>query len=267
MKRRLCFFIALLMMSALCACAADDAANERVEYYVQSRYVRRNTGDVNVTRYSYDENWQPLYTENLLNGNFASAVEYIYSEDKTQLTMNYSSALYESYSTQQELDYDQQGRLIKAVLIENGEVAAVSEYFYDEAGREIKVVSTAPGGQETLLERSYDKDGKLLNYTVDTGFSVSRQDYVYDDEGRMTNGRYYQNGELQNLIEYSYEDNVRYGTVRDKEGNVLSTLKELLDAAGNVLEEERYEPDGELLSYSAYVYLGSDGSSSGSIPG
>lgn len=267
MKKLLCLVLALLMLPALCACAADKAeAKEYQQYYVMSRYVRQATGDVNVTEYSYDENWLPLYAETRLNGEFASSVEYVYSEDKSQLTMNYSSAVYEAYSTQQELDFDKNGRIVKASLIENGEAGAVSEYFYDEAGREIKVLSTAPGGYSSVIERTYDKNGNLLRYIADTGYSVSRQDYSYDAEGRLARIEYYQNDKLESKTEYSHEGNVRYGTTCDAEGKVIGRLMEVVDEAGNVLESERYGADGSLQSYSCIVYACADGSVSGKLP-
>ena len=263
-KSLLC--IVLLMAFSFCGCSAEEAApKEYVQYHVLSRYVRQSTGDVSVTEYEYDENWLPLHTETRLNGNFASAVEYVYSEDKTQLTMNYSSAIYEPYSTQQELAFDEQGRLIKATVLENGEAAAASEYFYDEAGREIKVISTSQG-YESVLERSYDEGGNLLCYTVDTGYSLTRQDHSYDDKGRLMRIEYYQNDKLESVTEYTNEDNVRYGSVYDENGTVVSKMMEVLDEAGNVRESERYAPDGSLLSYTCTVYGGSDGSVSGKLP-
>lgn len=267
MKKLLCLVLVLLMLPALCACGEGSAAaQEKQEYYVLSRYMRQPTGDVNVTEYDYDENWTLLRTETLLNGNFASAVEYVYSEDKSRLTMNYSSAVYEPYSTLQELTYDDKGQLIKAAVIENGELGAVSEYFYDESGREIKVVSSAPGGNKTVLERSYDGKGNLLCLMLDTGYALTREEYSYDDKGRLTRIEYYKNDELENISEYSNEDNVRYGTVCDVEGKVLSKLTEVLDAAGNVLESERCDALGNVQSYSCFVYACADGSTSGSLP-
>lgn len=266
MRKLFVVFFCLCIMLALCACSAQEAApQEYVEYHVLSRYMRQPSGDVSVTEYSYDENWLPLRTETRLNGEFASAVDYVYSEDKTQLTMNYSSAIYEPYSTRQELAFNEDGRIIKAAVIENGEVTAVSEYSYDEAGREIKVLSRTEG-YETVLERSYDEKGNLLCYTADTGYSVSRQDYSYDGKGRLLSIEYYQNDVLESVTKYSHEDNVRYGTVCDKDGNVQSKLMEVLDEAGNVLELERYSPSGDLQSYICTVYSASDGGVSGKLP-
>jgi len=267
MKKLTALVLSVLLLLALCACGAEESAKkEYVEYFVQSRYVLQPTGDVSVTEYSYDENWLPLYTETRLNGNFASAVEYVYSEDKSLLTMNYSSAVYEPYSTQQQLAYDAQGRIAKMDVIENGEIGAVSEYFYDEAGREIKIISSSPDGYRSVIEHSYDENGNLLCYTADTGYSLTRQDYSYDGKGRLTELKYYQNEKLESITQYSQEDNVRYGTICDEEGKVQGKLMEVLDEAGNVLESERYDAYGNVQSYSVTVYAGRDGSISGKLP-
>lgn len=271
MKRLSALILSLLLLAALCACGTEEAPQkEQLEYYVQSRYVLQPTGDVNVTQYSYDENWDILKTETLLNGNFASAVEYVYNEDKTQLTMNYSSAIYEPYSTHQELSYDAEGRLIKITVIENGETSATSEYYYDEVGREIKVVSTAPGGYKSVIEHSYDKNGNILSYTIsyiaDSATPQSRQEYAYDADNRVASVSYYRNDALESICSYSYEGNVRYGTVCDQDGKVVSKLMEVLDEAGNVLECERYDANGTVQSYTCTVYACSNGSVSGKLP-
>ena len=117
-----------------------------------------------------------------------------------------------------------------------------------------------------LIVGSYDENGKLLCYTVDTGHSQSRQDYSYDDAGRLTAVEYYQDDKLESIVSYSYEDNVRYGTVCDKDGKALSTLMEVLDEAGNVLESERYDAYGTMQSYTCTVYAGRDGGISGKLP-
>ena len=267
MKKPLCLALTLLVILSLCACGAKEpSTKEYVQYHVLSRYVLQSTGDVNVTEYSYDESWLPLGTETRLNGEFASSVEYVYSDDKTQLTMNYSSATYDAYSTQQKLVFDTQGRLIKASVLENGEVGAVSEYFYDAAGREVKVISTAPGNDRSELERRYDEEGKLLCFTVDTGYYTTREDYFYDEEGRLTSIEYYRNDKLESVSRYSHEDKLRYGTVFDAEGKVLGRLTEVLDEAGNVLECERFDALGNRQSYTVTVYAAADGSVSGKLP-
>ncbi len=261
MKKLSVLILLMLLVLCLCACGAE----EEVSYQVQTRYMRVETGDVNLTEYSYDEAGNPLSVYTTLNGNFASAVDYSYSEDFRHVTIDYSSAIYEPYSTELNREFDAEGRVVKASSYNNGELDAVSEYFYDSEGREIKLISQVQG-YTNVQERSYDKDGNLLWYNVDTGFSQSRQEYSYDKQGRMLSVDYYQNSEPAGRWECSYEGNVRSTLIYDSQGKLAGTLRSVLDEAGNVLEEERFAPDGSSLSYSAFVYIGSDGSISGKIP-
>ncbi len=261
MKKLSALIFTMLLSFVLCACGAE----EDVTYQVLARYMRVDTGDVNLTEYSYDDAGNILSSYTTLNGNFASAVDYSYSEDFSRVTMDYSSAIYEPHSTVQEREFDAEGRVIKSSAYDGGELTAVSEYFYDSQGREIKVISQLQG-YTNVLERTYDKAGNLLIYNVDTGFSQSRQEYAYDKQGRLLSVEYYQNSELTGCWECSYEDNVRSTLIYDSQGALASTLRSVLDEAGNVLQEERFAPDGSSQSYSTYVYIGSDGSISGEIP-
>lgn len=267
MKRIICFLLTLLLAFGLCACSAGDSVlQENAEYYILSRYVLQSTGDVNVSSYDYDENWDLMKTETLLNGNFASAVDYTYSEDKSRVTMDYSSAVYEPHSTEVQREFDAEGRIIKDESYENGALVSTSEYVYDAEDRVIKTLTSYPDGPTISMERSYDKNGKLICQNTDTGYSTSRQDYSYDAKGRLISERYYQNDVLQNYVEYTNEGSTRYGSVCDADGNVQSKLMEVLDEAGNVLESERRDVSGNVISYSCFVYACSDGRVSGELP-
>ena len=267
MKRIFSFLLTLLLAFGLCACSAGEAAQQKkVEYYILDRYVVQSTGDVNLSHYDYDEDWDLLKTETLLNGNFASAVDYTYSEDKSHVTMDYSSAVYEPHSTEVRREFDAEGRVIRDESHENGALVSTSEYVYDAEDRVIKTITSYPDGPTVSMERSYDEKGNLLCQSTDTGYATSRQEYSYDGKGRLTSERYYQKDVLQSYVEYTNEGNTRYGTVCDEDGNVQSKLTEVLDEAGNVLESERRDAAGDLVSRSCFVYAGSDGSVSGELP-
>ncbi len=261
MKKLYSLILAMLFAFASAGCAAE----EEISYQLLKRCTRVETGDVNLTEYNYDEAGNILSCYTTLNGSFASAVDYSYSEDFSRVTIDYSSAVYEPHSTVQEREFDDKGRVVKTCVYDDGELTAVSDCTYDAEGREIKLVSQNQG-YTSVLERTYDKAGNLLVYSVNTGFSQSRQEYTYDRQGRTLSVDYYQNGEPSGRWECSYEGNVRTTLIYDSQAKLSGTVRELLDEAGNVLEEERFAPDGRALSYSAYVYIGSDGSLSGELP-
>lgn len=262
MKRILAIFLPLLLLLSLTACGAK----EDVEYYVTRRYVQQPTGDINLMEYTYDDQWNILSTNIQLNGEFASAAEYTYSEDYTVVTMRTTSAIYDSATTEVHRTFDEDGNIIKALAYDNGELTTTAEYFYDEQGREVKVVNTAATGYVNTVEHIYDENGNLLTYIANTGYTVTRQEFTYDDQNRRISAEYYQNDQLTNRINYTYENNVQKGLYYDAAGTELRTTLAAFDEAGNLLTEEVYDILGTLQSRTCYAYIGTDGSTSSGIP-
>ena len=266
MKKLLCLVLSLLVLLMLCACGADKA-EEKTEYYKLKEYVCYDTGDVNLHENTYDGQWNLLSQQSFLNGEKASGVEYTYSEDYTQVTINYWSNLYEPDEMLVEREFDSEGRVVKAVSYSAGEYESTEEYTYDNQGNLLRVGITYHDGTEAVTENEYDEKGNLLSsgYSMGASYSI-RNEHSYDKHGRLGSTERFQNGQLTSRAEYSYEGNVRHGSSYDAEGNLLGKTESVLDEAGNCLEAKEYDLNGNMQRHTYTVYAGTDGSISGALP-
>ena len=262
MKKLTVLLLTLLMLISVTACGEQ----EKVDYHIATRKLEYNTGDVNLTEYTYDDQWNILSTRTLLNGEEASSAEYTYSEDLSIVTMHITSKLYDNTTSEGRRTFDENGNVLTAETYTDGKLTGISSYTYDEKGREISVVNTAPDSENvTKMERSYDENGNLLTYTIDTGYYVSRQEYTYDKQNRRLSRHDYQNDDLVSYIEYAWEGNVQSGTVYDAQETVQRKVVLTYDKAGNLLVEEYYDILDSLQSRTSYTYIGTDGSTSGTV--
>ena len=262
MRKLLAFFLSLLLTLPLAGCGEKDAA----EYFVTRRYILEADGDIQLTDYAYDENWNLLASTVLLNGEFVYDAAYSYSEDFTLVTITTRTASNDSGTTEVHRTFDENGNVRKALAYEDGDLTTETEYTYDAEGHEIKAVVTASPGYVNTVEHIFDKNGNLVAYLTDNGFTVSRQEFSYDRQNRRTGEASYQNGQLAERAEYTYENGVQKGIHYDASGKQLRTTFVTFDDASNPLTEEAFDLQGTLLSRTCYAYQGTDGSVSSGIP-
>lgn len=263
MKKWMAMLLSLALAFALSGCAEE----ETVEYYVTRRCVEYDTGDVNLIEYTYDDQWHILGSKTLLNGEFASAADYSYAENFTQVTMVTTSAIYDTDTTTVHYAYDEDGKMTRSITFyEEGTPAFTTEYFYDAQGRQVR---TAGIYHETDLktgtERVYDESGNLITYMQDNGFYTARQEYTYDRQNRVTGRKNYQSDALTGYAEYTWDGNVQTGTIYRADGTPGGKSISHYDEAGNLLIEEHYDLLGTLQSRTSCEYTGTDGSISSGI--
>ena len=231
----------LLVLACLSGCSQKDP----IKYYETRTYMESSSGDINRSENTYDENWNLLLQYRTLNGNFASQVEYEYSDDYTVLTTKTTSAIYESETSRITRRFDEKGQIIYSESYDGDRLVGISEITYDENGEKIYIKSTQPDS---------------------TGYYVSRYEYTYDKNNHRIREEYYWNEELRYYITFSWEGNV--GTAESFTADGTPTGIQILeyDDAGNLLCLEARDLLGTRLSYSCYEYVGTDGSVSSGIP-
>ena len=158
MRKLLAIFLSLLLTLPLSGCGEKDAA----EYFVTRRYILEADGDIQLTDYAYDENWNLLASTVLLNGEFVYDAAYSYSEDFTLVTITTRTASNDSGTTEVHRTFDENGNVNKALAYEDGDLTTETEYTYDAEGREIKAVVTASPGYVNTVEHIFDKNGNLV---------------------------------------------------------------------------------------------------------
>ena len=263
MKTRFSVVFSLLLLVSLCGCSQKEA----VRYYKTKSYTKQQTGDITISENTYDENWNPLLHYVTLNGNFASKVEYEYSEDYTVLTTKTTSAIYEPDTTTVIRTFDDKGQVIKAETYDGDRHISTTEYTYDENGEMTFIRSTQPESDVvTTLQRTFDDEGNLVTYIQDTGYYVGRYEYEYNRRNQRIREEYYRDDELVSRSDYVWEGNVGTGTHYKPDGTPSGKSLLEYDDFGNLLRLESLDANGNVLSMRCTEYTGTDGSVSSGIP-
>lgn len=263
MKKFAAFLLSLLLILSLTACAQK----EDIQYHLSKRQLTHETGDVNLTTYVYNKDWKPLYTETLLNGNFASRVDYAYSEDGTVVTQNFTSATSEPSSSEHHSIYNEDGLLVESSSYSDGKLLGTSYYTYDENGREIELTSNDPDGNLlSTITHTYDKNGNLISSSNHYGNHISRNDYTYNSKNQRLTTETRINDQLNSRVEYIWNKNSCYGTVYSPEGTPMFKTLTVQDDFGNILLEETYDVLGTFTSRTCYEYIGTNGKISSGFP-
>ena len=263
MKRLFAYILTILIMLTLGGCSEK----ENVEYYVTKTYIEHDTGDINLSEKTYDENWNLLSDYLTLNGNFASKVEYSYSEDFTVLTTTTTSAIYEPDSSKVIRTFDEKGQVIKAETYDGDRHISTTEYTYDENGEQFFAQTTQPENDIIItIQRIFDDKGNLLTYIQDTGFYVGRYEYAYNQKNQRIREEYYRDNEKMSYNEFTWKGNT--ATITSYTADGIPMGKSLLeyDDYGNQLRHESQDLSGNTLTLSCYEYIGTDGSISSGIP-
>lgn len=263
MKKYLTLWLSLVMVFCLFGCKDK----EKVEYYVTKTYLQQNTRDINFSEKTYDEHWNLLLDTMTLNGNFASKVEYEYSEDFTVLTAKTTSAIYEPDTSKVIRTFDDKGQVIQAETYDGDRQISTTEYTYDDNGEKILIRTTHPDSDMVItIERIFDDEGNLIRYIQDTGYYVGRYEYSYNNKNQRIREEYYRDDELLDYVVFVWEGNVGTGTNYNAEGTPLGKQILEYDDHGNLLRHETQRLSGDTMTISCYEYIGTDGSISGGIP-
>lgn len=263
MKKVFALTLALMLTVSIFGCSKKV----KVDYYETKAYIQHDTGDVNLTENTYDENWNLLKQYTTLNGNFASQVEYEYSEDYTELVTKTTSAIYESESSKVIRTFDEKGQVIKAETYNGDRHISTTEYTYDENGEKILVRSTQPGSDIVMtIQRILDDRGNLVTYKQDTGYYVSRKEYAYDKKDHRIREEHYRDDEMTSCCDFAWEGNTGTGTDYTADGKPSAIRILEYDDAGNLLRYEIRDLLGTRKRLTCYEYIGTDGSISSGIP-
>ena len=273
MKKLLSFIICSFFIIGLVGCNAvtnkesSDDIVDQVSYQVTKRYIEHNTGDINITDYTYDEEGNLLSTKLYLNDKFQSSVEYDYNKDSNIVTMTNTSSNSEITVTEVQQEFDDAGQLIKESSYSDGTFAGSTEYYYDNEGRQTKMVTKHANSDMVItVFYEYDKSGNQILYGIDTGYYISKKEHFYNEENKIYRTDDYRNDELIYRTEYHWEENTRYGEVYDGKEQLLGKNIYIFDDFGNSLIEETYNSMNVLDTRICYEYMGSDGSISSGIP-
>ncbi len=262
MKQLLSIFLCIVFLSVFAGCQQSQTT-----FHVIQECVQHNTGDINSTEYTYDDQLRPTSVNVLLNGRFSSRVDYSYSEDGTSRITYETSATLEPRNYETQWEYDHNGNIIQAQVFQGETLLNTNLYTYDAEGRELTIRVFSPDSPyETEVDNTYDNNGNLLTRSTRMGLYQSFEEYSYDEKDQIVEKKQYRSSELALTLDYTWDGNTSKCTVMDGNGNITGTTVTTYDQWGNMLTQESKDRDGNLTSKRWYVYQGEDGTISGEIP-
>lgn len=224
MKKLLPLLLSLLLLAG-CATTYDGPTVEKeVLSEVEYTYYDQN-GNITAygsTKYAYD-----------IYGNVAQTIEYMNDEPVRRTDCRYDEADNIIKQTDYDLGgwfpkrvntavytYDDQGRLTSSTHRQGFEKSTVT-YAYDDENR--TQTATLSDGSQTVQYR--DEAGLYFcsEHTAANG-DVLRNETERSEDGRRQTNRYYVNGVLETVTEYTYDDQGRLLTWTETENGETHTV-------------------------------------------
>ncbi len=178
-------------------------------------------------------------------------INFLVDSDGKPLKGNKSSSLV----------YSENGRLEKTIAYNtDGKASYIYKYEFDKNGKRIKTIRYTPKNEvDKYYNYKYNKYGNKIKSTRFSPDGKPDEYYIYqyDDDGNLTVESWYDvNNNLLYKIKYEYDDGKKesYKTY-DQNGDLISKYVYKYDDKGNIVEEERYNNDGDKIGVIQYVYL------------
>ncbi len=235
-----------LLTSTLTDGAYPTESAETVYTYDE---LNRNTSvtyseDDEYILYAYDNNGNVLQKSLYENDTLSTTSEYTYDVMNRMIQEERDNEVIAIY------EYTDSGNLASIQNREESEdsFVTITGYTYDEAGKIIKVRDLSDGNHRLLREYFYEdgqlshlEDNRTSNNLPDD--EKAKQEFGYDDYGRLTSVKYY-DVEGENVLEeytVTYDDNNRitqeYGVTRYGEQPVVTTKSYTYDSDGRLASE------------------------------
>ena len=234
-----------------------------------------------VREYGYDEYGRRTYEKWISDGETISSSRYFWSRDGlecTEVTWDHQGWIPWPSSRVKEV-YDEQGNRVEQIVYDFFTVSQRSIYNYDDAGNLIRMeILNGDGSLYALQEYTYDKNGNQLK-TVDLSEPGKERitEHTYDDHGNETGWYYYENGSLQEYVEYLCDDqgrtvfSARYNGLGEQQnyweysysadGSSMTTSYsgektriDYYDESGLPVRVETYDAEGNLFDVTTYTY-------------
>jgi len=184
----------------------------------------------------YDEHGNSLYFANIdAEGNVWDAAEYTYNNDGSWMgEKNYIDGVLAAEREYAVIDPDMGHQLIKEITYnEDGSWMGAEYDLYQNLVIEIHTNADGTVELDRRFEHTYDTDGnKTLTRTYDNGVLVEEQEFRF---GSDEDGSWSMSGKTTTY----HEDGSK--TVSDSDPEATWSSETTYDAAGNVVEELRYE--------------------------
>lgn len=228
-------------------------------FCLTEKHITHRNGDVTKYTYSYDDRWQLKSDCIYLNNKEISRNDYFYAEEGclVQILSSAGDTMLDFWEYR--MEFDTQGNLIRCCAYQNGRLCEDAEYTYNSNGSITEQETRYPDFEATYREtRSYDMDGNLLSVQQkqDHGWLLKKE-RIYNKAGQPARETYLRDETVTGWTEFIYSQDG--SQMRSETYNTEGTLQILqvcsYDDHGNLLTEEVYSPNDELLRKTEYTYL------------
>lgn len=258
--------VILLLILSLLLVGCGTESTEDVKYYktetIHTFFGAGTTREVN----EYDEEWNLIHTTTYQDGAEVSQVDYEYTETGYRM-VGIQNGIEETLEFI--LTKDAQGNLLRTEQYLNGELYNASDCTYDENGNLLTQESSIPMANMTVrLEMEYDEKGNRIKTVQDNGYDIGTTTYTYDADGNLLTETYHtKTGDSTSVTEYGYSDDglIQTALIYESDGSYSGKRITTYDKAGNMLLQEVYDANEELMTTTACSYVGTDGTISSGI--
>lgn len=261
LKKIICILLTALLL-LLTGCAQEPA--EDVTWYIKEQ-VRTFFGTQTThSVYEYNQDWSTGSITTYVDGELESTVTYERTETGyiTRGTQDGVEDVMELVITR-----DEAGNAIRTEQYLNGQLSSTAEATFDGQGNML-TYDTHVVGPDLYLhqETEYDAKGNKTKVTVDNGYGLTVTEYVYDSQNRLIKES---SPESNAWTEYAYEDSGKLETalIYGENGELTNKRISTYDDYGNLLLQETYDADGNIVLTTACSYVSTDGRISSGIEG
>lgn len=261
LRKILCILSASLLL-LLTGCTQE--LQEDVTWYTKEQ-VRTFFG-TQTTRsvYEYNEDWSTGSITTYVDGALESTVTYEHTETG-YITRGIQDGVEDVMEVV--ITRDDAGNAVHTEQYLNGQLSSSADSTFDEKGNMLTYHTHVVEPDLYLKqETEYDSNGNKIKLTVDNGYMVTVTEYTYNSQGRLVKES---SPNSNSRTEYTYSDGGKLETalIYGENGELTNKRISTYDDYGNMLLQETYDAEGNVMLTTALSYISTDGRTSSGIAG
>jgi len=261
LRNTLCILSASLLL-LLAGCTQEP--QEDVTWYTKEQ-VRTFFG-TQTTRsvYEYNEDWSTGSITTYVDGELESTVTYEHTETG-YITRGVQDGVEDVLEVV--ITRDEAGNAVHTEQYLNGQLSSTADSTFDEKGNMLTYGTHVVEPDLYLQQKTeYDADGNKIRVIVDNGYGLTITEYTYDSQGRLVKES---SPNSNSRTEYTYSDGGKLETalIYGENGELTNKRISTYDDYSNMLLQETYDAEGNVMLTTALSYISTDGRTSSGIAG
>jgi hypothetical protein len=152
--------------------------------------------------------------------------------------------------------YNSRGDIEEYVTYKMKDTLTYETFDYDQQGKRIDYTKHKGGKKNISYQKisKYDDKGNLISENGFDGTEKFRNNYHYNDQGKLSDINYYIENTLSEKRIFQYNGDTAQVTILNSSDIVTSYMSLKYDDNGNMLEETIYDANKNLLETRIFVY-------------